>query len=228
MGLTRRRYKRRHYFKRREMSVNPKEMVHRLPRGRPRLDPDLRRTGIVRTALRVFIESGYVDTTMEMIAARCGISKATLYGAFSSKRDLFTAVVEVAVRLDIPEEIEDRSVAKTLETILIPTSDGHESELDDRDAILRIVYSQAQDHPELWDIYRSTTSKESERLTEWLLEQQTKGLLVVDDAPMIAQMLMNVALGYPPNRAEVVVGPLTRVPYLREFVTIFCRGLAIG
>lgn len=203
-------------------------MVHRLPRGRPRLDPDLRRIGIVCTALRVFTESGYAETTMEMIAARCGISKATLYGAFSSKRDLFTAVVEVAVRLDIPQEIEDHSVAKTLETILLPSSDGHETELDDRDAVLRIVYGEAQDHPELWDIYRSTTSKESERLTAWLLEQQAQGRLIVDDAAMISQLLMNVALGYPPNRTEVVAGPLTRVPYLREFVTIFCRGLAVG
>ncbi|WFS04412.1 TetR/AcrR family transcriptional regulator [Rhizobium tumorigenes] len=210
------------------MSVTENEAVHRLPRGRPRLDPDLRKTSIVETALRVFIEVGFVDATMEMIAARCAISKATLYSAFSSKRDLFTSVVEVAVRLEIPDEIEGGSVAKTLETILLPPSDGHESELDDRDAILRIVYTQGQDHPELWEIYRCTTSKESERLTAWLLLQQAQGRLIIDDATMIAQMLMNVALGYPPNRSEAVVGPLTRVPYLREFVTIFCRGISVS
>ncbi len=210
------------------MSVNENETVHRLPRGRPRLDPDLRKTSIVETALRVFIEVGFVETTMEMIAARCAISKATLYSAFSSKRDLFTSVVEVAVRLQIPDEIEDDSVSKTLESILLPPSDGHESELDDRDAILRIVYSEAQAHPELWDIYRCTTCKESERLTAWLLTQQQQGRLIIDDAAMIAQMLMNVALGYPPNRTDMMVGPLTRVPYLREFVTIFCRGIAVS
>ena len=93
-----------------------------MPRGRPRLDPDLRKTSIVETALRVFIEVGFVETTMEMIAARCAISKATLYSAFSSKRDLFTSVVEVAVRLQIPDEIEDDSVAKTLETPSAPGS----------------------------------------------------------------------------------------------------------
>jgi len=212
---------------RHDMSENEYETVHRLPRGRPRLDPDVRKGSIVRTALRVFIEVGFVETTMELIAARCAISKATLYTVFSSKRDLFTSVMEVAVRLEIPEDdIEELSVAKTLETILLPLSDGHESELDDRDAILRIVYRQAHEHPELWEIYRLTTSKESERLTEWLLKQQLQGRLIIDDAAMIAQMLMNVALGYPPNQSEVVTGPLTRVPYLREFVTIFCRGIA--
>lgn len=179
-------------------------------------------------ALRVFIEVGFVETTMELIAARCAISKATLYTLFSSKRDLFSSVVEVAVRLEIPEDSgEDHSVAQVLETILLPLSDGHESELDDRDAILRIIYTEAHEHPELWEIYRFTTAKESERLTEWLLKQQTQGRLIIDDASRIAQMLMNVALGYPPNQTEVVDGPLTRVPYLREFVAIFCRGIAL-
>jgi AcrR family transcriptional regulator len=210
------------------MSENENEIVHRLPRGRPRVDPDVRKTSIVRTALRVFIEVGFVETTMELIAARCAISKATLYTVFSSKRDLFTSVMEAAVRLEIPAgDVEEHSVAKTLETILLPLSAGHESELDDRDAVLRIVYRQAHEHPELWEIYRVTTGRESERLTEWLLKQQAQGLLIIDDAAMIAQMLMNVALGYPQNQTDVPTGPLTRVPYLREFVTIFCRGIAL-
>jgi AcrR family transcriptional regulator len=209
------------------MSENENETVHRLPRGRPRLDPDVRKKSIVRTALRVFIEVGFVETTMELIAARCAISKATLYTGFSSKRDLFASVVEVAVRLEIPEDAGEISVAEVLETILLPPSDGHESELDDRDAILRIIYKEAHEHPELWEIYRFTTAKESERLTEWLLEQQAQGRLIIDDAAMIAQMLMNVALGYPQNQTEVAEGPLTRVPYLREFVAIFCRGISL-
>lgn len=210
------------------MSEKEKEAVHRLSRGRPRLDPDIRKTAIVSTALQVFIEIGFTETTMELIAAKCAISKATLYTVFSSKRDLFTSVIEVAVRLNIPEDdVEDEPVAKTLETILLPVYLGHETELDDRDAILRVVYSQAPEHPELWEIYRSTSNKEAERLTEWLLKQQSRGRLMVDDATMIAQMLMNVALGYPPNRSDTMEGPVTRIPYLREFVTIFCRGIAL-
>jgi len=209
------------------MLENENELVHRLQRGRPRLDPEIRKSTIVRAALRVFIELGYTETTMELIAARCAISKATLYAVFSSKRDLFSAVVETAVRLEIPEDAAIQlPVAQMLETILLPVSDGHESELDDRDAILRIIYRQGHDHPELWEIYRITSNKESGRLTEWLHRQQLQGRLILDDAERIAQLLMNVALGYSPNQSDVTDGPLTRVPYLREFVTIFCRGIA--
>lgn len=59
----------------------------------------LRREIILKTALALFIDNGYSDTSMDDIAANAGISKATLYQDFSSKDELTIH----AVILDIHE-----------------------------------------------------------------------------------------------------------------------------
>jgi TetR/AcrR family transcriptional regulator, mexJK operon transcriptional repressor len=54
---------------------------------------DDRRAAIVDIAHAAFLADGYASTSMSTIAARVGGSKATLYNYFSSKEELFAAVV---------------------------------------------------------------------------------------------------------------------------------------
>lgn len=54
---------------------------------------DERRAAILKIAHQAFLTDGYAATSMSAIAARCGGSKATLYNYFSSKEELFLAVV---------------------------------------------------------------------------------------------------------------------------------------
>lgn len=53
-----------------------------------------RQQAIIDVAAAVFEESGYDAASMATISARLGGSKTTLYGYFSSKEALFTAVVD--------------------------------------------------------------------------------------------------------------------------------------
>lgn len=55
---------------------------------------EARREAIVREATQLFLEMGYERATMSELTQRLGGSKATLYGYFPSKEELFTAVVE--------------------------------------------------------------------------------------------------------------------------------------
>lgn len=48
---------------------------------------------LVAAALDLFVERGFAATRLEDIAARAGVSKATLYLYFDGKEDLFEAVV---------------------------------------------------------------------------------------------------------------------------------------
>src|SRR5271155_348052 len=54
---------------------------------------DDRRATIVDIAHAAFLADGYAATSMSTIAAKVGGSKATLYNYFSSKEELFAAVV---------------------------------------------------------------------------------------------------------------------------------------
>lgn len=59
-----------------------------------RVRTEEKRETILETAAQVFMELGYERTSMSEIAARLGGSKATLYGYFPSKDDLFLEVVK--------------------------------------------------------------------------------------------------------------------------------------
>ncbi|MBW8734443.1 MAG: TetR/AcrR family transcriptional regulator [Asticcacaulis sp.] len=54
---------------------------------------DERRARILETAREVFYEVGYAGASMSMISGRLGGSKATLYAYFSSKEELFAAII---------------------------------------------------------------------------------------------------------------------------------------
>ncbi|ESQ91221.1 hypothetical protein ABAC460_06565 [Asticcacaulis sp. AC460] len=54
---------------------------------------DQRRERILQVAREVFFEVGYAGASMSTISSRLGGSKATLYAYFSSKEELFGAIV---------------------------------------------------------------------------------------------------------------------------------------
>lgn len=57
-----------------------------------RVRTDAKREAILEVASAVFMEFGFERTSMAEVAARVGGSKATLYGYFASKEDLFLEV----------------------------------------------------------------------------------------------------------------------------------------
>lgn len=59
-----------------------------------RLPREERRDQLVATASEVFVDRGYHATGMDEIADRAGVSKPVLYQHFSSKLDLFLAVLQ--------------------------------------------------------------------------------------------------------------------------------------
>lgn len=62
--------------------------------GKRELNKARKRAEIVNIATRSFFEQGYAATTMSGIAEEVGGSKATLWGHFGSKEELFAAVLD--------------------------------------------------------------------------------------------------------------------------------------
>lgn len=72
-------------------------MIDRTCIGKRELNKARKRAEIVQVASKMFLEQGYATTSMSAIADTLGGSKATLWAHFSSKEDLFTAVVDLHV-----------------------------------------------------------------------------------------------------------------------------------
>lgn len=81
-------------------------------RGRPRTT-----AAIVSAATRLFVERGYVATTVEAIAAEAGVAVQTIYNAVGQKRDVLAAVVDAALAGDAaprpPRETIGEQIAAT-------------------------------------------------------------------------------------------------------------------
>jgi AcrR family transcriptional regulator len=72
------------------------------------------RRRIREAATQLFVEQGFVATTMKEVAARAGVAERTVYTAYPSKADLFREAVDVALVGDeLPIAIRDRDEIRT-------------------------------------------------------------------------------------------------------------------
>ncbi|PZD96730.1 TetR/AcrR family transcriptional regulator [Paenibacillus sambharensis] len=79
-----------------------------------------RRQLLLDTALALFIEHGYANTTVQMILDKSGVSKGTFYKFFHSRDDCFTAILEDQLQEEIAirQQLESRSYASDYERLV--------------------------------------------------------------------------------------------------------------
>lgn len=84
-----------------------------------RVKSEAKRQLIIDIAKKAFIELGYSNTSMSEIASRVGGSKATLYNYFSSKEEIFAAVMETAASEQIHKAFQILEQEQDLEATLV-------------------------------------------------------------------------------------------------------------
>ena len=116
------------------------------PAGRPR--DDRREAAILETAVGCLAEVGYERLSIEMVAARAGASKATIYRRWASKRDLVVAAVRTAAASSEQAAVDTGSLRGDLLALL----DRLAANLDgtDRGSVAALLQAGLQD-PELCD-----------------------------------------------------------------------------
>jgi AcrR family transcriptional regulator len=165
-------------------------------RGRPKARSDeAERERIVAEARAIFLAAGYGGMTMDEVAARCGVSKRTLYRLFPAKTDLFRAMVAEHRRSSLalprpPDEI--LPLAEALATIF--RLDGPESERRDQLAFVSVILADSGRFGEIEEMLGQEAAQPARQLlAEWLRLQQSRGLLRADvPAESMARMLMDL------------------------------------
>src|SRR5512140_667703 len=81
---------------------------------------------ILRAALDVFIELGFERACVDVIAARAGVSKATVYSHFKDKKALFASclLAQTDVFQAALEEVVPRAAAADVERALAALGEG--------------------------------------------------------------------------------------------------------
>src|SRR6187200_1078450 len=103
--------------------AGPRKMDGRRERSR------LTRGRVVEAAARLFVEHGYLATTIEHVAEDAGVAVQTVYYIFGTKRNLLAAVLDASVAGDVePVAVLERDWVEALR-----------AEQDATSAVVRLV-----------------------------------------------------------------------------------------
>lgn len=166
--------------------------------ARAKPERDEKREHILKVAYAAFLSEGYAATSMSGIAARVGGSKATLYNYFSSKEELFAAVIDEKCRdfqgLFLEADVETADFRKVLtqlgERLL------HMMLRDDSIATFRLITAESARFPELGlAFYRSGRQRGKQMLGEFFARAQKAGKLRLGNPQDMAVLFIEACKG---------------------------------
>ena len=174
---------------------------------------------LIDVAERMFLDRGFAETTMQLIAESAGASKETLYRHFSSKEQLFAGIVDRKAReLSGPDSALARG--GTPETVLFDLGIGllHMVLRSPSSSLFRILVAEAPRVPELGQLfYDRGPGRTVRRLAEYLAEATERGELHCDDPRCAARLFLGAVVSQ--YHLQRLVLPNWKKPGEREVQT---------
>lgn len=128
---------------------------------------------IMAAALDVFVERGFAATKLDDVAARAGVSKGTLYLYFSSKEELFKAVIQQDI-LPVVEQGEEMLAQHSGDTAsLLRALINHWWQVVGKSklaGILKLIISESGNFPEVARYFHDNVSKGIDELLRKVLQ----------------------------------------------------------
>ena len=129
---------------------------------------------LLDAALSIFVEKGYAATKVEEVAQRAGVSKGTLFLYFSSKEELFKAVVRQNISGKFSEfnAALDEYEGSTADLLRIFVHAWWSRVQESQGAgITKLMVSEGGQFPELADFYRTEVVEPGSHLIRRVLER---------------------------------------------------------
>lgn len=161
--------------------------------------PLSKRDTILAAAREVFLEGGYANASMDAVAARANVSKATIYAHFENKRALFEAVIAGRCAtafgaMEVPEKYTDARQALTetarsfIDLIFAPEAL----------AIYRVIIGETTRIPEVGEAFYAAGPVRMLHLMKNFLDDLTRrGLLSIPEAEsaMVGDLFLSMLKG---------------------------------
>ncbi|MQM24657.1 TetR/AcrR family transcriptional regulator [Glycomyces albidus] len=191
---------------------------------------------LIAAAREVFLESGYAGTTMDAVAARAQISKASLYREHPSKDALFAAVVRAwtdAGRDAMRPHLQRLVDGDDTRADLIHLAEVMRRGILSRDVLnmRRLITSEAKRLPHVAAEYLEESWERNIRaLADALRALGHRGRLRLDDPLVAADQLTWLVIGSPLNRLLLTDTEKTETPAspVANAVDLFLAGYGPG
>ena len=194
---------------------------------------DTRRKAILEIARDIFLSQGFAATSMSAVATRLGGSKGTLYNYFSSKEELFSAMVTeeceaeflAMTEFEPTEGVEEtlrRFGLRFLRYLLSETALGFH----------RLLSAEAARFPELGRMfYAAGPARTVERLSTYLRERMEAGELRPADPETAAAFLTGLLKSSLHHRrvwnVEAPMSEGSLSAHVAQAVEVFLHGFAV-
>ncbi len=163
---------------------------------------------LLAAALDMFVDKGFAATRVEDVAARAGVSKGTLFLYFPSKEELFKAVVRenLAGRSNEWNQEFDRLEGSTADMVAYCMRSWWDRVgATKASGLTKLMFSEAQNFPELAAYYHREVIEPGRRLIRRILQRGVdRGEFEIEDldyavycviAPMIFILMNKHSLG---------------------------------
>lgn len=178
-----------------------------------------KREAILDAAQSCFLELGWAAASMDLVASRAGVSKATIYAHFDGKDALFAAVINRRCERDLytaeawPQEGDARAILTTVGLSLARLLVAPETL-----AMYRVVVAEAARWPDLARAFwEAGPGQGKTRLSEMFAELDRRGELAVPDpwaaadqfaGMMRAEVFHRLLLGLPLPEGRCLEGTI--------------------
>ncbi|MDV3480078.1 TetR/AcrR family transcriptional regulator [Sphingobium yanoikuyae] len=153
-----------------------------------------KRTHILKTAGKLFLERGFAGTSMGEIASGGAGSKGTIYTYFRSKEELFLAFMTEEIKARASMTFDPLQSAEGVRKALTDLGHRYVRLLTDptTSALFRVVVHEVPHFPEIGRLFNDAGPKAAKRrLADYLDGCIERGKLKIDDVPMaVEQFLM--------------------------------------
>ena len=174
--------------------------TRRTLRGRPPLGEAQRITEhVMRVGLAMFLDRGFAHTTIDAIAAKARISKATFYSRFSSKQALLEAcLADFAVRKN-PQHLSAETMQLPFEERLNRLTD-HILDLilaEETIKLERLATAESYRFPQIARLANKDGTDRALAVVRAVLDDAVmRGDLLPCDTGLLSQMLMDLLFGF--------------------------------
>lgn len=171
------------------MAGGVKRRPYESPKRRAQAEETRRQ--IMESARGLFLERGYVGTTIDAIAAGAGVASETVYAAFKTKRALLWRLLEVGAAGDeAPIPVQQRPWVRTLR---------RESDPVERARILARAAREVMDRSaDLLIVLRDAAAADPELATTW---DEVNRLMLEDHAQFVRALARGVGFRKPLDAA---------------------------
>jgi len=189
------------------------------------------RDKILEAAIRLFAEKGFNGTTTKEIAERAGVNEALIFRYFSTKRDLYGAIIERKIKEDPKIELPLETFKETKDDWLIFKSLGTRMfECVEKDpSFLRLLHFSALEGHELSDMFFDTYVQHLRTLlSNYIEERISEGAFKDINSLLAARAFMGMFINYIISQelfGEKKKKRIKKEDVVETFVKIFLEGI---